>query len=141
MNTNRSTLKTAIRMAAAAAAMIAGSAMLQAQSPVLKASVPFDFVANGKMAKAGDYEVTVKHPGVVLIQTAKGLPMAIAMLPVQTSSTTNKSTLTLVKANGEYRLGGYCMLGAGCWSSYRPASGSTTDRDRIELTLLSAPRR
>ena len=41
----------------------------QAQSIMLKADIPFDFVVGDKQLHSGEYNVKQTHPGVVLIQS------------------------------------------------------------------------
>jgi hypothetical protein len=41
----------------------------QAQSIMLKADIPFDFVVGDKQLHSGEYNVKQPHPGVVLIQS------------------------------------------------------------------------
>ena len=51
----------------------------QAQSIMLKADIPFDFVVGDKQLRSGEYNVKQPHPGVMLIQSKDALSSAMVL--------------------------------------------------------------
>lgn len=49
----------------------------QAQSIILKADIPFDFVVGDKQLHSGEYNVKQTHPGVMLIQGTRSSAMVL----------------------------------------------------------------
>jgi hypothetical protein len=49
----------------------------QAQSILLKAEIPFDFVVGDKQLRSGEYNVKQIHPGVMLIQGTRSSAMVL----------------------------------------------------------------
>jgi hypothetical protein len=135
MKINRSSMRIAATVALSF--FSATTVILNAQSPNLltgKIPVPFHFDKKTS-APAGEYDLSVLRPGVVMIRAKAGDGKGITMLPVQTSYTTNRATLTLRREDsGTYRLSGFCAPGAGCWSTSEPAR---TSSKTIEIALMS----
>ena len=106
--------------------------VLNSYAADLTANVPVDFKATGVAAAAGTYRLAVQRPGIVIVKTDAGKNIAIAMLPVQTSSNPSKSTLKFSRRNGGFHLSGYCLAGSGCWSSMQ---SPVEEKIEIALTL------
>jgi hypothetical protein len=51
----------------------------QAQSIILKADIPFDFVVGDKQLHSGEYNVKQTHPGVMLIQSKDARSSAMVL--------------------------------------------------------------
>jgi hypothetical protein len=65
-----------------------------AQSPVAKATVPFEFAAGGAMMAPGDYTVDVPVPGVMVLHGSTG--NSVALLTISSGLATTSGTATLV---------------------------------------------
>ena len=105
--------------------------VMNSQAADLTAKVPVDFKASGVSAAAGSYVIAVQRPGLVVVKKdVKNI--AIAMLPVQTSTNPSNSTLTFSRRNGGYHLSGYCVAGSGCWSS----AEALRAEEKIEIALM-----
>jgi hypothetical protein len=65
-----------------------------AQSPVAKANVPFEFAAGGAMFPAGEYTVDVPASGVIVLHGSTG--NSVALLTVGSGLATSSSTTKLL---------------------------------------------
>ena len=134
MKFNRSSLRAA---AVALSFFSAASVILNAQANILTGNIPvaFQFDKNTS-APAGAYELLIPRPGVLLVRTMDGATKGLTMLPVQTSHTANRATLTLQRQNdGGYRLSGYCSPNSGCWISSETTTGN--GNKPLEIALMS----
>ncbi len=115
----------------------AAATILNAQSNMLTGNIPVAFHFDKKTsAPAGAYELLIPRPGVLMVRNVDGTAKGLTMLPVQTSHSSNRATLTLRRQdNGEYRLTGYCSPNSGCWISSE-AAASNGNRT-IEIALIS----
>lgn len=135
MKYNRSSLRIAATVALSFFSAAAG--ILNAQSTnMLTGNIPVAFHFDKKtIASAGEYELSVLRPGVVMIRAKDGASKGITMLPVQHSYSASRSALTLRRQDdGTYRLTNFCSPNSGCWSTSEPArAGGKT----IEIALMS----
>jgi hypothetical protein len=134
MKFNRSSLRAAT---VALSFFSAASVILNAQANILTGNIPVAFQFDKKTsAPAGAYELLIPRPGVLLVRTMDGTTKGLTILPVQTSHTTNRATLTLQRQDhGGYRLTGYCSPNSGCWISSE-AARSKGDKT-LEIALMS----
>jgi hypothetical protein len=65
-----------------------------AQSPVAKATVPFEFAAGGAMMPPGEYTVDVPDSGVIFLRGTAG--NSVALLIISSGLATPSSTATLL---------------------------------------------
>jgi len=65
-----------------------------AQSPVAKASVPFEFAAGGEMMPAGEYTVDVPISGVIVLHGSASNP--VVLLTISTGLATPSGTAKLL---------------------------------------------
>ncbi len=72
-----------------------------AQSPIAKISVPFEFAAGGAMMPAGEYTVDISDvSGVILLQGAPGNSVALISIPSTQFSASGKAKLIFQKRDG-----------------------------------------
>jgi hypothetical protein len=80
-----------------------------AQSPVAKATVPFEFAAGGAMLPAGEYAVDVPISGVLVLHGSTG--NSVTLLTIGSGLTTYSSTAQIVFE----RRGGMAYLAGVDW--------------------------
>ena len=71
-------MKLSLRVAILAGTLASLTLAAHAQSPVAKATVPFEFAAGGAMLPPGDYTITLADvSGVILLQGSSGSAIAL----------------------------------------------------------------
>jgi hypothetical protein len=83
-----------LNIACLLAALGAFALTADAQSPVAKATVPFEFAAGGAMLPPGEYTVNVPDSGVILLHGSTG--NSVALLTIGSGLATPSSTATLL---------------------------------------------
>ncbi len=68
--------------------------MAEAQSPVAKATVPFDFAAGGAMLPAGDYAVDIPISGVLVLHGSAG--NSVTLLTIGSGIATSSSAAQML---------------------------------------------
>ena len=67
-------------LAVAAFIVMLGASSAKASTPLLRADIPFNFIAGDAMLPAGTYTITEATPGVLLIQNEKLGPDAVFVM-------------------------------------------------------------
>jgi hypothetical protein len=83
-----------VNIAFLASALSVFALAANAQSPVAKANVPFEFAAGGAMMPPGEYTVDVPISGVILLHGSTG--SSVALLTISSSQAAPSSTAKLL---------------------------------------------
>jgi len=94
-------MKLSLRFTILAGTLGALAFAAQAQSPVAKANVPFDFAAGGAMMPAGDYTVGMgDFSGVILLHGSSGKSIALLSTFSDASPSATAARLVFEKRDG-----------------------------------------